>query len=269
MKIGIFDSGLGGLLVTHSFIEKMPQYDYLYIGDTLHVPYGDRSQDEIYSFTLAAVTYLLEHDCKLVILACNTASAKALKTIQQDFLPKYYPDRKVLGVLIPAAHAAAAATKNNVVGVIATKSTVESGAFIREIDKTRPGIKVVQRSAPQVVPLVEQNKIKQAGKAMIEQISPMLQDAPDTIILGSTHYPFVKEAVRQFVGHNVTVICQDELLALSLQTYLKQHPEIEQSLGKSGRNEFLVTSITSTTRQVANRLFGGPVPLKEVTLGTQ
>lgn len=266
MKIGIFDSGLGGLLVAHSFVEKMPTYDYMYLGDTLHVPYGDRTQDEIYAFTLAAVQYLFVHDCQLIILACNTASAKALREIQQSYLPKHYPDRRVLGVLIPAAQAAVAVTKNNVVGIVATKSTVDSGAFVREVHKLNPRVRVVQKSAAQVVPLVEQNKIHQASQAMIAEIAPMLAENLDTLILGSTHYPFVKAAIRQFVGPDVAVICQDELLAPSLLHYLQRHPEIEQKITKNTQREFLVTHITPATQSVATRLFGGPVLLKQVSL---
>src|SRR4051812_1807244 len=155
MKIGVFDSGLGGLIIAHSLTSQLPDYDYLYLGDTARVPYGNRSQDTVYKFTLQAVKYLLDQDCELVIIACNTASAEALRRIQQDYLPEHYPDRRVLGVLIPAAEAAAAATKTGHIGVIATSGTIASGAFNREILKLRPKANISSNPAPLLVPLIE------------------------------------------------------------------------------------------------------------------
>ncbi len=171
MKIGVFDSGLGRLLIARSIIEIMPKYDYFYLGDTARVPYGTRSADIVFAFSREAVDYMFRKGCQLIVVACNTASADALRRIQREYLPKKYPDRRVLGVLIPAAEAAAAAG-NGPIGVLATQATVVSGAFIREIVKLRPDVHVIQQAAPLLVPLIEMGGVKFARPIVENYLTP-------------------------------------------------------------------------------------------------
>jgi glutamate racemase len=264
MKIGVFDSGLGGLIITHSLTTGLPDYDYLYLGDTARVPYGNRSPETVYNFTLQAVKYLLDQNCGLVIIACNTASAEALRRIQREYLPKHFPGRRVLGVLIPAAEAAVTASKNGHIGVIATEGTIASGAFDREIHKQRPEALISSNPAPLLVPLIENGGQKWAGPILQEYLAPLT--GIDTLILGCTHYPYYKELVRQQVGPNVTVISQDEIVPQKLGDYLRRHPELEAKLSGTGANRFEVTDLTSQAQVLASRLYGAEVKLQEIVL---
>ncbi|HUD11939.1 MAG TPA: glutamate racemase [Candidatus Saccharimonadia bacterium] len=267
MKIGVFDSGLGGLLIAHSLMKALPQYDYVYFGDTAHVPYGDRSTEEVYEFTRDAVDYLLGIDCGLVILACNTASADALRRIQQEYLPEHYPNRRVLGVLIPAAEEAVAATPNRHIGVLATTGTVSSGAFNRELHKLDKRILVTSQPAPRLVPLVEQNQIEQADTLLDEYLGPLR--GMDTLLLGCTHYPYMKDLIRQKVGSGVSVICQDEIMPAKLAGYLTRHPEVADTLSEGEERSFLVTALSPTSQSMADRLYEEPVRLRLVQLPKQ
>jgi len=251
-------------MVTHSLIQAMPEYDYVYLGDTARVPYGNRSQEVIYEFTKNAVEYLCEQDCKLILIACNTASAEALGKIQQEYLPAQYPDRKVLGVLIPATEEVVAQTHNNTVGIIATAGTVNSGTYIKEIQKLNPGISVIQQATPLLVPLIENNALKYAGPILDDYLAPLLQANIDTLVLGCTHYPFLKEAIRRKVG-NVTVISQDEIVPKKLRDYLDRHPDIDAKLTKTGSRQFLTTDLAPSTNEVAALLFGGVIDLEKVS----
>jgi len=266
MDIGVFDSGLGGLLVTQSLIQRLPDYSYVYLGDTARVPYGNRSQETIYQFTVQAVDYLFRSGCALVILACNTASAEALRRIQREYLPKYYPDRRVLGVLIPAAEEAIQVTKNNQIGVLGTVSTVASGAFVREIKKLNPDAEVYQQAAPLLVPLLENQGMKWINPIIDEYLASLLAQNIDTLILGCTHYPLVKTVFRGKVGPAIRVICQDEIIPVKLGKYLTRHPETEQRLARTSQRRFFVTDITSTSNSLANQLFGQQTALKKIEL---
>jgi len=265
MKIGLFDSGLGGLIVTHSLIQTMPEYDYVYLGDTARVPYGNRSQEVIYDFTKNAVAYLCEQDCQLIIIACNTASAEALRKLQQEYMPAHYPDRKVLGVLVPAAEEVVAHTKNNRVGIIATAGTVSSGTYITEIQKRNPQIKVTQQAAPLLVPLVENNALKYAEPILDDYLAPLLKAGIDTLVLGCTHYPFLKQLIRHRVGE-VAIISQDEVVPKKLRDYLARHPEITAKLTTDSSRAFLTTDVAPSTKEVATLLFGEAIDLQKVSL---
>ncbi len=256
MKIGIFDSGLGGLVVAQSLIKTLPQYDYLYLGDTARVPYGNRPQEEVYTFTRQAVDYLFANGCRLVIVACNTASAEALRKIQQDYLPQFYPDRTVLGVLIPAAEAAVSLTHNHRIGVLATTSTVASGAFIREIKKLAPGSQVFQVAAPLLVPLIEQSGSDWESPALSDYLAPLLKADIDCLILGCTHYPIIKEKIRSVVGKDVELISQDEIMPTKLADYLARHPEIATQLSHEKRRIFSVTLLDDKIMKQTEQLFG-------------
>lgn len=262
MRIGIFDSGLGGLLIARSIIRLLPDYDYLYFGDTARVPYGNRSRETIYRFTREAVEYLFANDCQLIIVACNTASADALRRIQQEYLPNCYPERRVLGVLIPAAEEAVNFSPTGRIGVLATQGTVESGAFMREISKLRPDAQITQQAAPLLVPLIEMDGLKYAKPVVAEYLAPLLNANVECLILGSTHYPIVRPLVEALIGPSIQIIDQNDFVPRKLRDYLRRHPEIECRLAKAGRREFHVTDLTSSAKRLAQEWFGMEVTLR-------
>lgn len=266
MKIGLFDSGLGGLIVAHSLIKDLPTYDYLYLGDTARIPYGNRSQEIIYEFTKNGVEYLFEQGCQLIILACNTASAEALRKIQCEYLPQHYPERRVLGVLIPGAEEAVAQTHNGKVGIIATRSTIESKAYIREVHKIDPDVKVFQQAAPLLVPLVESNAFQYTEPMLSDYIAPLIAKNIDTLVLGCTHYPMFKDHLRKKLSGKIVVVSQDEFIPVKLADYLQRHPEIDQKLTKKGTCQFFVTDLAESTNEVARYLFGEAVKLEKLDL---
>ncbi len=263
MKIGIFDSGLGGLGVALRIIEALPEYEYVYLGDTQRVPYGNRSQESIYRFTRESVDYLFEQGCLLVILACNTASAEALRKIQQQHLPDLFPDRKVLGVLIPAAEVAAAEGRR--IGVLATAGAVASGAWPREIHRVEPERQVFQQAAPLLVPLVENDGLKWSPPILGEYLEPLLAQDIDTLVLGCTHYIFLKNQA-QALAPGVRIISPEELVPASLAEYLLRHSEIRERLGREGSREFLLTDLTDSYKGLAERLTGRSIPFREVQI---
>lgn len=263
MKIGIFDSGLGGLGVGLRMIDALPQYDTIYLGDTQRVPYGNRSQATIYDFTREAIDYLVAQGCLLVILACNTASAEALRRIQQEHVPSHYPDRKVLGVLIPAAEVAARSGQR--IGVIATAGAVASGAWPREINRIDPSREVFQQATPLLVPLVENDGLKWAEPILAEYLAPLLAHKIDTLVLGCTHYIFLKE-MAQKLAPGVNVISPEELMPGALADYLRRHAEITSRLSKGDTHEFLLTDVTSEYLKMARRMTGREFVFRQVSL---
>jgi glutamate racemase len=266
LRIGFFDSGLGGLFIFKCVAKRLPQYDYLYLGDTKRVPYGNRSQKTIYEFTKNAIDYLFSQNCQLIILACNTASAQALRKIQKEYLPKKYPDKRVLGVIVPTIEAALRLKHIRRIGVMATQSTVASQTFIIEFRKANPKIKVFQQSSPLLVPLVENDGIKWAGPIIKECLKPLLAKKVQAIILGCTHYPALKNKIRQIAGRNIKVISQDEIIPDKLRDYLKRHSEIESKLQKHGRRIFMVTDITKDFQATAKKWLGRNIDLKLINL---
>jgi glutamate racemase len=262
MKIGIFDSGLGGLIITHAVSQALPQYDYLYLGDTARVPYGNRSREAVYEFTRQAVDYLIAQGCGLIIIACNTASAEALRRLQQDYLPQLHPEVTVLGVLIPAAEAAAAASRSGHIGVLATSGTVASGAFDRELQKLRPDSKIISQAAPLLVPLVEYDGLEWADPILAAYLKPLT--GIDTLILGCTHYPLLKDEIRRQVGEGVTVLSQDEFIPAKVSAYLEHHPELRGRLSTGGSVHFTVTDKTAQAVRLAAHLYGRDIELERV-----
>ncbi len=262
MRIGVFDSGLGGLAIARAIMARLPQYDYLYLGDTKRVPYGNRSQATIHQFTAEALNFLFQNNCHLVILACNTASAEALRKSQQEYLPKHNPDRRVLGVVIPGAEAA---TENNAkrIGVLATSSTVESGAYKREILTRDPAATVFQVAAPLLVPLIENEGLKYIEPVLDDYLA-QLEDRLDSLILGCTHYCLIKDLVR--ARTTAQVISQDEIIPEKLADYLRRHPEHETKLGRTGERRYCVTDSTSAYSRFAESLAGQPLSLEVVEL---
>lgn len=229
--IGVFDSGYGGLTILSKFKEILPQNDFIYLGDNARTPYGTRSFEIVYEFTLQAVTRLFELGCHLVILACNTASAKALRSIQTNNLPQIDPDRRVLGVIRPTVECIGGITQNKHVGILATSGTIKSESYLMEVHKLFPEIKVTGQACPMWVPLVEYNEAKTPGadyfvKKYIDELLAK-DNQIDTIILGCTHYPLLLPKIKQYVPEGIHIVSQGELVAKSLQDYLKRHPEMD------------------------------------------
>ena len=240
VNIGVFDSGLGGLTVLKHFLKELPQYNYYYLGDKARLPYGGHSKEVIYRYTKEAVDFLFARGCQLIILACNTASAQALYRLQQEYLPKKYPDRRILGVIIPLAEQVSSRKK---VGVIGTCATISSNVYEQEIKKLNPKTKVYQNSAPLLVPLIEEGL---AGKAVTNKIlkkylSPLKKERVDTLILGCTHYPFLLTDVRRLMGKNCDVFDPGLIVAKSLNSYIDRHPEFKYTKKKAGERNFFLT----------------------------
>ncbi|MDD5433129.1 MAG: glutamate racemase [Candidatus Pacebacteria bacterium] len=271
--VGIFDSGFGGLEVLKHIVKKLPQYDYVYLGDTARTPYGSRSQEVIYNFTLQAVDFLFQQNCPLVILACNTASAEALRKIQQGCLKNNYSKHRVLGVIIPAAEQAIALTKNNRVGVIATEGTVNSKAFEKELKKRNPKIKIFQKAAPLLVPIVEEGEHKSeiAKIALQKYLKPLLIQKIDTLILGCTHYGILEKQIRKVlrqgsgqVGQDIAVVSEGKVVAEKLADYLQRHPEIENRLTKNSQQIFLTTDLTNKFQTLGTQFFGKEIIAEKI-----
>jgi glutamate racemase len=256
MKIGIFDSGLGGLIIAKAIKKHLSHYDYVYYGDTLNLPYGEKSKTQIYQFTKRGVEFLFKQNCSLVILACNTASALALRKIQQEFLPKNYPDRRVLGVVIPTLEKADKNLKNKSIGVIATKATVDSKIYSKELTKIDSKTKIYEIATPELVTDIENDRVDKATKNLVGYLNILTKHKICAIILGCTHYPILKQKIRQNIGKNVKIISQDEIIPKKLTNYLKRHKEIAEKLSKNGKSEFFVSKQNEHFNVVAKRLFG-------------
>ena len=243
--IGVFDSGYGGLTVLAELRAKLPQHDFLYFGDNARAPYGNRSFDVVYEFTLEAVKFLFDQGCPLVILACNTASAKALRTIQQKDLPQIAPNNRVLGVIRPSTEVLGERTKSGHVGILGTVGTISSGSYPIELAKFAPEVAVHQHACPMWVPLIEnQQYAHEAGRLFIaEDVQAIMKqhEAIDTILLACTHYPVLKQQIEALVGPTVQVVAQGAIVAEKLNDYLVAHPEIETRLTKTGTTRFFTS----------------------------
>lgn len=243
--IGVFDSGYGGLTILSKFKEILPHNDFIYLGDNARTPYGTRSFEIVYEFTLQAVTRLFELGCHLVILACNTASAKALRSIQINNLPQIDPDRRVLGVIRPTVERIDSITQSKHVGILATSGTIKSESYIMEVHKLFPEIKVTGQACPMWVPLVEYNEAQAPGadyfvKKYIDELLAK-DNQIDTIILGCTHYPLLLPKIKQYVPEGIHIVSQGELVANSLQDYLKRHPEMDARCTRGGTCTYFTT----------------------------
>ena len=265
--IGMFDSGFGGLHVLRSVTTHLPQYGYIYLGDSKRAPYGPRSSPEVYVFTKQGVESLFSHGAQLVVLACNTASSEALRRIQKEYLAEGN-SRKVLGVLIPFAEAAAAQTKNKRVGVLATEGTVRSGAFVREITKLG-SIQVFQETAPELVPLIEagQQDDKDVAGLIDGYLAPLLAQGIDTLVLGCTHYGIVQEKIKESVGDSVSVISEREVVPDAIAKYLQRHPDIEQRIEKHTAPQFYTTGDIKRFETLGSIFFGNPIRAQKARLG--
>ena len=269
--IGVFDSGYGGLTILHGIRQLLPEYDYLYLGDNARTPYGPRSFEVVYEFTRQAVQRLFEMGCHLVILGCNTASAKALRTIQQVDLPQWDPERRVLGVIRPTAEVIGQLTKSRHVGILATEGTIKSESYNLEIKKLHPDIQVSGVPCPFWVPLVEYNEANSPGadyfvKKYIDQAitqDPLI----DTLILGCTHYPLLLPKILKHLPSGVRVVPQGEYVAQSLKSYLQRHPQMEQRCSKGGTAHYLTTENPEKFKDQALIFLNEPVEVEKITLG--
>ncbi len=253
MKIGIFDSGLGGLLVARSIRKVLPQYDYVYFGDTKRVPYGNKSHQAIFEFTKESIDYLFRtENCALVIIACNTASARALHRIQKEYLIKNFKNRRILGVLIPAAEVA---SKYDRVGILATTGTVNSETFPVEINKLSKRTKIFQNAAPMLVPLIEAGEKTLARPFLIKYLKPFQNKELNALVLGCTHYPILKSEIKKLIDKNIKIISQDEIIPAKLKDYLNRHNEIEKKLSKKRTVKFITTDETTETNMLIKKWF--------------
>lgn len=268
--IGIFDSGYGGLTVMKEIVKRLPGYDYIYLGDNARAPYGNRSFDTVYRYTLQCVKWFFEQGCPLVILACNTASAKALRTIQQNDLPGLAPLNRVLGVIRPTSEIIGDFSTSGSIGILATNGTVQSKSYLLEIEKFAPHLKVTQEACPMWVPLVENNEYngKGADYFVKKNIDHLLdQDHEiDTILLACTHYPLLMKKLKRHIPDHVRVLSQGEIVAESLAKYLSAHPEMEERLTTGGQRSFFTTDDEEDFNNHAAVFFGEKISAQHAAL---
>lgn len=268
MKIGIFDSGFGGLTIYQKICGVLPQYDYIYLGDNARTPYGNRSFSAILQFTTECVDYLFKQDCKLVIIACNTASAKALRNIQQNYLPSAFPDRRVLGIIRPSVEEIGRYSLTRKVALWATEGTVKSMSFQMEMEKFAPDVKLIQQACPMLVPLIEAGELSGDGvdyfiRKYWKETAAQSADI-DELLLACTHYPLLLDRIREIIPPEVRIVLQANIVAPSLQDYLKRHPEIETALSKNGKQLFLTTDQTEGFDHLAEIFLGHSVESQKV-----
>lgn len=260
MKIGIFDSGLGGLIIARAIRKALPEYDFVYLGDTKNLPYGDRSQENIYKNSIQAIEYLFKKDCVLIIVACNTVSSQALRKIQREWLPKSkYSDKKVLGVIRPTVEVIG---KLKNIGLIGTNRTIDSTAYSQELKKINKNIKLFAKATPKLVSMIENGKYKE--KILKNYLAPFKN--VETLILGCTHYGMLKKEIQEILPKNVKIISQDEIIPKKLKNYLSRHQEISKQISKNKKFEILVTKLNERYKKLAFEWFGGNIKPKLVQL---
>jgi glutamate racemase len=268
--VGVFDSGYGGLTILKEIRNLLPQYDFIYLGDNARTPYGTRSFETVYEYTLQSVKWLFSKGCTLIVLACNTASAKALRTIQQKYLPEFGKEKRVLGVIRPTAEIIGNYSDSKTIGILGTKGTVNSESYLIEIEKFFPELIVHQHACPMWVPLVENNEYNSegAGYFIKKDIDKLLEKSPgiDTILLACTHYPLLLDKIKNHLPERIKVISQGMIVAKSLQDYLYRHPEIERKCSKNGHLQFYTTDSASDFDKHSEIFFGEKVHSKHVDL---
>ncbi|MDX2023766.1 MAG: glutamate racemase [Deltaproteobacteria bacterium] len=282
--IGVFDSGFGGLTVLQALLQRLPEYDYLYLGDSARSPYGIRSHETVTAFTRQAVEYMFAAGCPLVVLACNTASARALRTLQQRYLPTHHPDKRLLGVVRPSAEALAGlppgavpgvtppALAEGTVAVLGTKGTIASDSYRLELAKLAPRLRLIQQACPMWVPLVEAGELHSPGTQhfLHQYLDPLFVDpstAPSRVLLGCTHYPLLYAGIRQIVPPAVEVLAQGPLVADRLADWLRRHPDMTSRLTRQGRREFVTTDDPEWFAEHATWILDQPVQVQKVEIG--
>ncbi len=267
-SIGIFDSGYGGLTVLKEIVRELPSYDYIYLGDNARSPYGTRSFETVYQYTLEAVQWLFSKGCRLVILACNTASAKALRSIQQHDLQVIGPSNRVLGIIRPVTEIIGNYSKTNHVGIFGTSGTVNSQSYLIEIAKFFPHLIVTQEACPMWVPLVESFEHETDGADFFvkKHIDQLLKKDPsiDTVVLGCTHYPLLYKKIRKYLPSNINIVSQGEIVAKGLSQYLARHPEIEAACRKNNQVSFCTTETVDTFTTYASVFYGNSIQATQV-----
>ncbi len=269
-NIGVFDSGFGGLSILKEIRTLLPQYSYIYLGDNARAPYGTRSFETVYRYTLEAVTKLFEMNCNLVIIACNTASAKALRNIQQCDLQQFGADKRVLGIIRPCTEIANTFTKNNNLGIVATKGTVTSQSYEIEIKKFFPEITITSHACPMWVPIVENGEYASDGADYFvkKEIDALLRENPniDALLLGCTHYPLLLKKIRKYLHAHIKIIQQGEIVAHSLQAYLQKHSALESSLKRTNEIQFYTTDSRESFNAIGSHFLGQEISSKKITL---
>lgn len=268
--IGVFDSGFGGLTVLKEIVNELPQYDFLYLGDNARAPYGSRSFETVYEYTLECVRHLFNKGCHLVVLACNTASAKALRTIQQKDLPKIAPGKRVLGVIRPTAEIIGNYSKTGHVGILGTTGTVNSGSYSVEIEKFFPQLNVYQQACPMLVPLIENDELDNEGADFFikKYVNDLMrqENKIDAIILACTHYPLIADKIKKHLPQGIALVSQGPVVARGLADYLKRHPEIEANCSKNKAVSFFTTDLTEPFDKAASQFYGRPVLSRHLEL---
>ena len=273
MRIGVFDSGFGGLTIYREIRRRLPAYDYVYLGDNARTPYGHRSFETVHRFTDEAVRFLFGEDCALVVIACNTASARALRTIQQKLLPAVAPDRRVLGIIRPSVEALARAPGGHAVALWATPGTVSSESYALELAKLRPDARLVQVACPLLVPLVENGEL--AGEGVDYFVRKYWNETAaragrvDALLLACTHYPLLLARIRAVVPRNVELLAQGEIVAPSLEDYLRRHPEIDRLLSRGASTRFLTTDASQAFDSLAALFLGEAVQSERIGLASE
>jgi glutamate racemase len=267
--IGVFDSGLGGLTVLKHFLKKLPQYDYIYLGDNARVPYGEKSRETIYEYVKEALDFLFAQKCEIIILACNSASAEALRKIQQEYLPKKYPGKKVLGVIRPLAEKFAGTNKFAKIGIIGTNATIASGAYVTEIKKLNPKALVYQQATPLLVPLIENGCAHETETKIIlaKYLKNFKTKKINALILGCTHYPFVQKEIKDIMGSTCAIPDTGAVIAASLENYLARHSELKIKKSKSPKLSFYTTDNPDKFKKLGEKFLGQKIRnIKKVTL---
>lgn len=268
-RIGIFDSGYGGLTVLKNIVQLLPEYDYIYLGDNARAPYGSKSHDLVYQYTQESVQWLFEAGADLVILACNTASAKALRTLQQNWLPTHYPHKKILGVIRPTAEYFGVSGQSFDLGILGTPGTITSNTYIDELSIYAPKVKAIQHACPLWVPFIEEGLIhlQPFHEIIVKDINTLLESSPqlNTVLLACTHYPLILNELLQLYPH-ISFISQGPIVAKSLQHYLSQHPVIDQQLSKRSQQEFFTTDDATEFSTRGTRFFENEILAQKIIL---
>ena len=259
-KIGVFDSGLGGLFIARAIRTRLSQYDYLYLGDTLNLPYGRRSDDDIYALSEKAMRYMFGQGCDLIVMACNTASVAALRKLQQGFLAREFPDKRILGVVVPTLEAAIEHGAHRI-GLIATQRTIHSNVYDEELRKINPFVQMVSVATPLLVPLIEDGGEKYLDAVLEDYLKPMKEGKVQSLILGCTHYVALKGRINILLDGEVDLISQDDIIPLKLEDYLARHKEMEERLSRGGTMEIQATDANENFRKNVVELLGAPVEM--------
>lgn len=263
MRIGIFDSGLGGLVIANAIRKHLPNYDYVYFGDTLNVPYGGRSKQAVYQHTERAMDYLMrQENCALVIIACNTATAHCGRLLQQFYLVRAFPERRILGVVIPTLETCVEAGYKRI-GMLATAGMIESMVYQEELVKLSPDISFFSKASPLLVPMIENEGQAWVGPVLDEYLAPLIENKIDSLILGCTHYPILKDKIQKRVGDGVKLISQDDIIPLKLENYLTRHNDMQGRLTKNGIMKHIVSDVTDSYKKAARMIIGNDIELEK------